>query len=243
MILRQEGKARKIGAAGRLSLCFQQNDEGTSAALGSACLAKGHHFFLLHQPAAHLVLQYRLLVDGAKSLAVNDANATHAALDRIAQELGQRFARFLAPHAMQVELPLDHPVAASQLAQGICTDADAGVAEFLIGVEQGIDVELVGQGFFECRLLVRHALMRNRQGTRQGRNCFAGRRQWRDLADAAAEQIGIAPAFLFAAQAFSLRSLARFFLRLDFRPNFLESGEVLDGARHDVLPDAVRRHR
>jgi D-Tyr-tRNAtyr deacylase len=54
---------------------------------------------------------------------MDDAHAAQAAPDRVAQELRQQFARGVYARAMQVQLILDDPVTATQLAQDVRPDA------------------------------------------------------------------------------------------------------------------------
>ena len=60
-----------------------------------------------------------------QALAMDHAHAARAARAGVEQEIGERVARFVAGHAVQVELALQRPVAAPQLRQDIGAEARA----------------------------------------------------------------------------------------------------------------------
>lgn len=178
---------------------LQQHEHGARAAVVRARLTERDHFRLLHEPRAHLALQDRLLSDGAEPLAVNHAQTAQPALHRFADELGQRLARFLAAHAVQIELRLYDPRAAPELPDNFLADARAVVGQRFVDVEQTFGIVFVGERFLQDGFLVAAALQRH--GRRHARDGRAGRRPERlDFADRAAELVGIGDGFAFGAR-------------------------------------------
>src|SRR3954471_32044 len=84
----------------------QQHDDRAGAALRPRCLRERDDLAALGQPAVHLGLEHRLPARRAVALAVDDAQAAQAALLGAADERANRVARFIATHAMKVELVL-----------------------------------------------------------------------------------------------------------------------------------------
>jgi hypothetical protein len=119
---------------------------------------------------------------------VHDAHAAHARAVRQPDELAQRLAGFVRAQAVQVQLALNAPVAATQLAGHVETDAGAAKAQLIVHVQQGADIELVAHGFAQHVLFVQHHLQRQR-GCRLQKADFVARAQRRDLADAERKQI------------------------------------------------------
>ncbi|MPN24778.1 hypothetical protein SDC9_172180 [bioreactor metagenome] len=133
---------------------------------------------------------------------MHDAHAAHARAVRQPDELAQRLAGFVRAQAVQVQLALNAPVAATQLARHVQTDAGAAKAQLIVHVQQGADIELVAHGFAQHILFVQHHLQRQRRGRRLQKADFVARAQRRDLADAERKQI-----------AFTLARCTRFGLR------------------------------
>ena len=82
------------------------------------------------EPAAHLSLEHRFAVGGGQSLAVDHADAAHAAVARTGDEVGQRIVRFLGVHAVQVEsrpAPTSARAAACPRRHGRCPCPDIGL--------------------------------------------------------------------------------------------------------------------
>ena len=132
-----------------------------------AC-CEGDHFSFCTSQLRTLPLEHRQLVGRAVALAVDHAHAAHAAPYRAAQELGQRLARLFAAQAVQVELVLRHPFAAPQLLDHVHADTGAAEGEALIGVQQALDVEFVGQRGRQRFLVVAQCLHRQRRGLARG---------------------------------------------------------------------------
>ena len=141
---------------------------------------------------------------------MNDANAAQSGARGFAQEGAETLARLVAAQAVQVELGLQHPDAAAQLPDHVDADAAPPKRQGVVGVEQGLGVELVGDRFQQHRRFVALALfgfgLRARPLGRGGR----GLAQGHDVADAAREE----------------RSFARF----AGRALLLGGGRDLDGA-------------
>ena len=104
----------------------------------------------------------------AEALAVDDAHAAQAVALGVAQERVEALARLVAPQAVQVDLGLHHPDAAAELAHDVDADAAAAVGERVVGVEQRLGVELVGDRFDQRGRLVALALARDRRRARPG---------------------------------------------------------------------------
>ena len=127
-----------------------------------AC-AKAITSVLLHQPAAHLALEHRLAPGRAIALAVH--RRARSAGRRAPHRAGRRTSCSRASSrrsAVQIELRLDGPDAAAQLAHHLRPDAAAAKRQRLVGVEQRFDVELVGDRFGQHRGFVTLALARHR---------------------------------------------------------------------------------
>lgn len=92
----------------------QQHDKCARSPIVGSSLAKSQHFFALYQPAQDLIFKNRLFVDRTQPFAVNDANASNLALERITQKGHQRFAGLINPHAVQVEMRFDAPMPSTQ---------------------------------------------------------------------------------------------------------------------------------
>ena len=95
---------------------------------------------------------------------MDDAHAAQAGAVRQADEFAQRLARVVAAQAVQVELALDAPVPAAQLACHVYADTGAAKTELVVHVQQGAHVELVAHGLAQHVLFVLHALKRLRVG-------------------------------------------------------------------------------
>ena len=67
---------------------------------------------------------------------MHHAHAAQADLDGLADEGGQRFARIVGAQAVQVQLALDAPLAAAQLARDVGADAGAAKAQLIVGFQQ-----------------------------------------------------------------------------------------------------------
>ena len=76
---------------------------------------------------------------------MHHANTPHAQARALAQERRQLLTRFVAPHAVQVDLRLDVPVAAAQPRHDMLRDAAAAKRQGFVRLQQGLHVELVGQ--------------------------------------------------------------------------------------------------
>ncbi len=81
---------------------------------------------------------------------------------RFAQEGGQALARLLAREPVQIELALDRPLAAPQPHRHVGTDAGAAKAQTIVGEQQRLDVDLIGQRLAHRLALVAFALVRMR---------------------------------------------------------------------------------
>jgi hypothetical protein len=92
------------------------------------------------------------------ALAVHHPHAAPALGERLPDETGQRFARFIAAQSVQVDLALDRPRAAPQLVQHVGPDVGPPKAQAVVGQQQGLDVNLVGQRFAQRRRFIQRAL-------------------------------------------------------------------------------------
>src|SRR5437763_978205 len=99
-------------------LTFQQYQNGAAAALRRGRLAEGEHLFA-QQPLPQQPLQHRLALARAEAFAVHDAHAAPATPAAMAQEFRDTDGGDVPVHAVQVELVLDHPVAAPQFGQDV----------------------------------------------------------------------------------------------------------------------------
>jgi hypothetical protein len=93
---------------------------------------------------------------------VHDAHAAHARAVRQPDELAQRLAASSERRPCRSSLALNAPVAATQLARHVETDAGAAKAQLIVHVQQGADIELVAHGFAQHILFVQHHLQRQR---------------------------------------------------------------------------------
>ena len=125
---------------------------------------------------------------------MDDAHAAQAGARRVAQEVGDALARLVAAQAVQVDLVLQHPDAAAQLADDVEADAAAAKRERVVGLEQRLDVERVGDRLGQRRGLV---ALRAGAASAGGRAARQRRRralaQRHDRADGAREQLLLAP--------------------------------------------------
>ncbi len=81
-------------------------------------------------------------------------HATPAVLVRLPNEIGQGLSRVFPAHSVQINLPLQTPAAASQLSHDIGAQTGSFVTQGLVRIEQGFNVEFVGQGLAHHSLLV-----------------------------------------------------------------------------------------
>src|SRR6185312_5388687 len=114
-----------FAAAQESSAASQQRDDGAAASGVAWRLAIGEHVVPLRQPPADLALQHRLAIRRRESLAVNDADAAKSASARVEQEIGQRVARLVGRHAVQIEGSLHDPVSAAQFDEHVGAETAA----------------------------------------------------------------------------------------------------------------------
>ena len=160
---RSGGRSERVRSACRL----QQHHQRPRATLRRSRLYKCQHFLLLCQPALNPAFEHRCLAGRAQSLAVHHAHTAQALLVDLADELAELLARLVNAQAVQIDLRLDGPLAAAQLARDVGAHPGPAIAQVLVGVEQGARVEFVAQGFLQGGLLV--ALALDRQGLGFGR--------------------------------------------------------------------------
>src|SRR5947209_19267179 len=98
------------------------------------------------------------------ALAVDDAHATHAPLPAVAQELADADRRHVPVHAVQIELVLDYPVAAPELAQHVAAEAFAEISELIARIHGVIEAQR-SERFREHGALVAQALLGNCRNT------------------------------------------------------------------------------
>ena len=89
---------------------------------------------------------------------------------------------------MQVDLVLDHPFAAAQLAQHVGTDAGPAKRQLVVGVQQRVDLEFVRDRCDQHQLVVLAPLVRDRR-VRRSIVLDSLLIQRRDVADRIAEFI------------------------------------------------------
>src|ERR1019366_2153029 len=114
------------------------------AAVGGAPVGEGEHGALLNEPTLHLRFQHGFASRRAVALAVDDANAAQAGAHGVAKKGAEALTRLVAAQAVQVELGLQHPDAAAELAYDVDADAAAAKRERVVGVEQRLGIEFVG---------------------------------------------------------------------------------------------------
>ena len=74
-------------------------------------------------------------------------DTTPTAFGGVADKLTQSLTGLVTSQAMQIDLPLQAPMPFAQLLGDIGAYALAAVAEFVIGVQQGLDIKVVAQAF------------------------------------------------------------------------------------------------
>ena len=153
---------------------LEQHEHGARAAVVRPRLTERDHFLFLHEPRAHFALEHRFASDRPKSLAVNHAQAAQPAFHRFTDKFRQRLTRFLAPHAVQVELRLHDPRATPELAHHFLTHAVAAVGEGVVGIEQAFGIVFVGERFVQDGFFIQARLQRQRRW-RHARQRHAGR--------------------------------------------------------------------
>ena len=109
---------------------------------------------------------------------MNDAHATHSVSERPRKETGQQFAGLLAVEPMQVDLVLDHPAPAPQVAQYAVGEAGAQVARFVAAFEPILKRDWPVQAFVQRRPLVGQVLQRAWRRHRAAEMDAIRRRQW-----------------------------------------------------------------
>lgn len=150
-----------------------QYPESAIAAVTRRCVAKGEHFMPSTEPRFYQFTQYRLPARGATATAMHDAQATLAGSERLGEETRDLFVRLMAIHAVEVEVILDAPAAATQIPQH-CTRQPVAQEGFCPAqVQPVIDRERRVQRFAKYGSFVAFALARARN------------RLWRLKADAA----------------------------------------------------------
>src|SRR5438034_1199163 len=105
----------------------QQDQQRAMPAVGRACLGEGNDLALLREPAFHFCFEHRLAPRRAVALAVDHTNAAQAVPIGVAQECAEPLACLVAAQTVQVELTLDRPDAATQLANDFGPDAAATI--------------------------------------------------------------------------------------------------------------------
>jgi len=99
--------------------CFEQHYHRAAAAIGLARLTEGEYLVALDQPVRDFGFEYGLAVFRAQSFAMYDTHAACAAAPAVIEKLREQRACFNRRKSVQVELSLDHPVAATQLFDGL----------------------------------------------------------------------------------------------------------------------------
>ena len=168
------------------------------------------------------------------ALAVDHPHAAQAVTHRDTQELGELLARLVAPQAVQVELPLDRPHAAPQLAHHLRPDPVAAPRQRVVGLQQRLDIELVGDCLAQHRGLVAFTLARQRLDpwSRQRHRRHTAQRH--DRPNGVLEQVALAQ---FACSVGTCFSLAPRRLGSGLRQRLLQCGQVVQAAHA-----ARRRH-
>src|SRR5581483_4589490 len=103
----------------RRSAAAQQDQHRAATARMARGFAVREHVVPVREPLAHLALEHRLAIRGGEALAVHDPHAAITALARLVQEVGEHVARFVGGVAVQVELRLQRPMPAPQLAEHV----------------------------------------------------------------------------------------------------------------------------
>ena len=108
-------------------------------------LHEGQHLALLHQPAPHTPFEHGARGSASPALpAVHDPHAAQAALGCRGMNPSQALRELVTAQAVQVQLRLQCPVATAQArAPPPGSKSRAPEGQGLVGVEQGIDVEVV----------------------------------------------------------------------------------------------------
>jgi len=101
----------------RLERPAEQYQRRAGTAFGGAGRGEGQHRVGLPQQRVDRLLEHRPALAGAQSLAVNNAQATQLAGERILEERAQLLAALLDVQAMQISLGLDPVMSAAQAAQ------------------------------------------------------------------------------------------------------------------------------
>ena len=128
----------------------------------------------------HLAFEHGRLAGRAQALAVHHPHAAPAGLVGGANKLRQRLPRLFAPQTVQIQLALNTPATAAQFANHVRAHARAAKAQGVVGVQQGVHVEFVRDGFAHHRLLIELMLHRHRRGWRQQQQRFLPRQMfWR----------------------------------------------------------------
>src|SRR5262245_58649048 len=97
------------------------------------------------------------------ALTVHDAHAALATAVCLAHEGHERLARGLAGEAVQVDLALQRPLAAPQPRRHVGPDTGPPIAQAIVGEQQRLDVDLIGERLAHRRAFVALALYRVRR--------------------------------------------------------------------------------
>lgn len=219
---------------------LEQDQQSTAAARSRGGIGIRENRRGLAQPAAHQHFQYRRLIGRPQPLAVNQAYATPALCDGVAQKILSRATRLVAGHAVQVNPASYRPVTTLESAQGALIDTVAGEAVAL--VDHASDaIGTIGQRCDGGDLRGCHAWQELRRNARP-RACRAiGWREWYGVTYGVAKQLAVALAFSFkcASCAGSFRKSPTLVVKLLPQPGQILS-KVLE--RHDFAGDAIARH-
>src|SRR5258708_26920857 len=150
------------GTGSLTGLGVEQDHDCAAAAVRRTRLDESDHLVAPGEELAHAVLEDGLAPRGAQPLAVHDAHAPQSQAPAFGEELRRRGGRLLGGEAMQVEIVLDHPVRAPELAQDLARQSGAkvrGIALDLCIVVQRCSRELV-----QHRALILETLGGNRRG-------------------------------------------------------------------------------
>lgn len=161
-VTRKKRAKSKKGDSGRP--CFfrgaEQDQQRAFAAIVGAGLAVSQDFFALGQPAADQLAQDRGLLRRTESLAVDHPHATPAVVQAFGQEGSEPMPRFIAVQAVQVDFILDHPAAASQVAQYILGQAGTQMMRFVAAFQAVLQRDPAMQALMQRGLLVGQMLQR-----------------------------------------------------------------------------------
>ena len=155
------------------SIRGQQHVDRAGPAVRRTCGDVGEHGPGAPQNRAHRGLQHRPAVTGAQALAVHDAHAAHATLERCNQELAQRLLGLGDGESVQIDLALHAILAAAQPADDLHLHAGPLIDQLLATGERRIR-RLNGEALLEDRRAVgaREAGARARlRATRRGGAC------------------------------------------------------------------------